>query len=197
MAEILQPPAPTGASPEVPPPVIDYAVLRARVDAAHQWTRTVVAGRHAPAEARAAAAELTAALGEATAVVSRALAGVRTAPPRRLRMGRRTAVRTVSTATAQWSAELVRLSAIAVWLRRTTLDDLGVHIPTTVHVDNYAATGPHIAGMGFGADAVPTPGGPRIGVDLPSIIDDARQPAAQPPRAASPITAAAATAKAA
>lgn len=187
MTAILQPPAATAPVPAAPPPVPDYAVYRARVDAAHQRMRTVVTGRHTPAEARATAAELTFALREATAATTRALTDVATPAPRRARIRHRKAVRTVPPATARWSAELVRLSEIAVWLRRTTLDDPGVHIPTTVRVDNYAATGPHIAGMGFRADAVRAPDESPIGVDLPSIIDADQRPAAPAPPSAAVI----------
>lgn len=184
MTVTSQAPTLTAPGPVTPPPASDYPRCRARVDAAHQWMRTVVAGRHTPAEARTAAAELTVALCEATATATQALTSADPTPPRRGRICHRKAVRTVPPVTARWSAELVRLSQIAVWLRRTTLDDLGVHIPTTVRVDNYAAVGPHIAGMGFGADTVRAPGESRIGVDLPSIIDAGRPPAAQPPPSA-------------
>jgi hypothetical protein len=89
------------------------------------------------------------------------------------RWGRRTAVRTVSPDVDRWSVELVRLSEIQVWLRRTTLDDLGVHIPTVVRVASRAASGPHIAGMVMGADE-PVESSlrdGRIGVALLDVVD--------------------------
>lgn len=136
-----------------------YAVHRDRVDAAHERMRKVSADRHRPADARQAAAELTVALRDATAAVH-ALE-----PP----------------AVRPWSAELVRLAEIGVWLRRTTLDDLGVHIPTVVRVGSYAANGPRIAGLAFGAADSVRLREPRIGVDLQATVDNNdRQPAPAP-----------------
>ena len=64
-----------------------------------------------------------------------------------------------------------RLAEIGVWLRRTTLDDIGVRLPMTVRVPDYAATGPHIAGMDFGNQPAASPGGPHIGIDFAAAID--------------------------
>jgi hypothetical protein len=46
-----------------------------------------------------------------------------------------------------------------------------VHLPTTVRVGTYAANGPHIAGLGFSAGDLAELHEPRIGVDLPAVID--------------------------
>lgn len=130
-----------------------YPAERSRVDAAFGHARAVAAAPHPPADARAAAAELTDALGHATAVLDRALRVTRGRP--------------------ECTAERVRLRELGVWLRRTTLDELGVVVPTTVRVGSYAASGPRIAGM------VAAPADPRparlIGVDLPAIVDGYRK----------------------
>jgi hypothetical protein len=176
-------------------PLSVYAAHRDRVAAATDRMRELCARRHTPAEARPAATALTVALRDATAVVVHALrlAG----PPAPLRPRRRwrrpTANRTAPPAVRQWSAELLRLSEIGVWLRRTTLDDPGVHVPTVVRVANYAATFPHVAGLGFGADDDTQASTPHIGVDLQATIDNidnidrlqaASSPPAVPPKAA-------------
>jgi hypothetical protein len=80
-------------------------------------------------------------------------------------------MRSVPPDVAAWSAELMRLTQIGVWLRRTTLDDPGVHVPATVLVANYAATGPHIPGLEFEAEDDVRSREPRIGVDLQRIVD--------------------------
>jgi hypothetical protein len=171
-------------------PISVYAAHRDRVDAAADRMRELCARQHTPAAARHAAVALTVALCDATTVVMHALqlAG-RPAPSRPRRRWRRpTANRAAPPAVRQWSAELLRLSEIEVWLRRTTLDDLGVHVPTVVRVANYAAKLPHTAGLGFGADDDAHLDAPHIGVDLQAGIDSVdRRPVsapAVPPRAA-------------
>ena len=147
-----------------------YAAARHRVDVAHLRMRGIAGTPHAPAQAREAAGELTAALDAATEIANRALraaaACTKPAPSRR-----RHADRSVPVAVRPWSAELVRLAEIGVWLRRTTLDDIGVRLPMTVRVPDYAATGPHIAGMDFGNQPAASPGGPHIGIDFAAAID--------------------------
>lgn len=156
-----------------------YVAERSRVDDAYRMIGELDGGRHAPAQARAVAHDLTVALREATVTVTRALQtlDIPTQATHRRFRPRRKATRSVTPEVAAWAAELVRLSQIGAWLRRATLDDLGVHVPTTVRVANYAAESPHIPGLGFGSPAVSDGRGPRIGIDLPSVIDgpDARQ----------------------
>lgn len=164
-----------------------YAAQRARVDHARRRMMSISGTPHAPADARHAAAELTAALREAATSAARLLRQAQ--PPRIPAQGRwrhRHATRAATPAVARWSSELVRLSEIAVWLRRTTLDDLGMRIATTVRVGNYAANGPHIAGLGLDAGDLAELREPRIGVDLPTIVDGNDQgPPATAPVAAS------------
>jgi hypothetical protein len=148
--------------------------------------REITSVRHAPIDARQAAVELDAALREATSAAAEALRSaepIGSRPRRHLR--RRKATRGVVPLVRLWSIELLRLSEIAVWLRRTTLDDPGVHLPATVRVADYAAIGPHIAGVGFDNDATVGYRVPRIGVALEEVIDGViRQPApVQPPTA--------------
>lgn len=121
---------------------------RADVNQAYRRMQAVVARRHTPAEARAAADELAEALRGATAAAAAAAGG-------------------------RWSRERAQLAEIQVWLRRTTLDDLGVQLPTTVRVGSYAATGPQIAGMTAGAAELADLPVPRIGLDLRSAVDAA------------------------
>ena len=156
----------------------EYDAARARVEAALRRMRAIEAAGHAPADARAASDELAVALREATVTVSLALRLLDARAPaahRRLR-GRPKATRSVPSDVAAWSSELVRLTQIGVWLRRVTLDDLGVHVPKTVRVANYAATGPHIPGVDFGSPAVADARGPLIGIDLPAVIDGVGPP---------------------
>ncbi|HVV77078.1 MAG TPA: hypothetical protein VHC43_13690 [Mycobacteriales bacterium] len=149
-----------------------YETKRDRVDAAHQRMRAITAVPHRPAQAREAARELTDALRVATDAASRALqAAARAEPSPRHHLRHVRADRSVPAAVRPWSAELVRLAEIGVWLRRTTLDDDGVQLPKTVRVANYAAKGPHIAGLDFGNQAAEPPGGPRIGIDLAATSD--------------------------
>lgn len=131
-----------------------YQPRRARVDVAAARLRTVNARMHRPDEARTRAGELTAALREASGFVARALG----------RLG----------PDAQpWGAELVRLAELGVWLRRTTMDDLGVGVPAAVRVGSRAASGPHVAGL----EADPpdlvaaTLHQPWIGVSLRDVVD--------------------------
>jgi len=149
-----------------------YEAERSRVDAAHQRLRAITAVPHRPAQAREAARELTIALRDATDAASRALqAATLTDRPQRQHLRHHKADRSVPAAVGAWSAELVRLAEIGVWQRRTTLDDTGVQLPQAGRVANYAAKGPHIAGLDFGNQAEEPPGGPRIGIDLAAAID--------------------------
>lgn len=150
-----------------------YDATRARVDKAYRRMREIEAAGHAPADARTTSYELLAALREATAMAASALRLLERrapAPHHRLRRHPK-ATRSVPPEVAAWSAELVRLTQIGVWLRRTTLDDPGVHVPTTVQVANYAATGPHMPGLEFETEADARSLEPRIGVDLQTIVD--------------------------
>jgi hypothetical protein len=149
-----------------------YGACRAGVDRAQRRMQTITGGPHAPADTRQAAAELTAALREATTAATRLAR--QSQPPTSSPRGRWRhlhASRAAAPAVARWSTELVRLAEIAVWLRRTTLDELGVHLPSTVRVGTYAANGPHIAGLGFSTGDLAELHEPRIGVDLPAVID--------------------------
>ncbi len=155
---------------------VGYAADRARVEASYRRMRDVTAAPHTPADARQAANELTVALRQATATVTRALriAEPTTAPSlRHPARRRRRATRAIPAGVQPWSAELVRLTDIGMWLIRTTLDDPGVHVAHTVRVGSRAANGPHIAGMVFEPDdlVAATLHEPRIGVDLQAIID--------------------------
>jgi hypothetical protein len=159
----------------------DSAAHVARVEEAERRMRTIAARRHTPAEARDAARELSLTLGTATAAVVRALRVVAPAPtpPRRWQ---RHANHPVTAAMQRSTAALGRLTGIGVWLRRTTLDDLGVHLPTTVRIGSRAASGPHIAGIDYEpADpAAATLHQPLIGVDLPAVVDGAGAPPPSP-----------------
>jgi hypothetical protein len=149
-----------------------YRACRAGVDRARRRMQTITGGPHAPADTRHAAAELTTALRAATTAATRLAR--QSQPPTSSPRGwwrHRHASRAAAPAVARWSTELVRLAEIAVWLRRTTLDELGVHLPTTVRVGTYAANGPHIAGLGFSTGDLAELHEPRIGVDLPAVID--------------------------
>lgn len=151
-----------------------YRTERRRVDDAYRRTLGDTCVPRCPAEARTAAEELSRALRAATATVSRALQAV--APPAgsaRRRGRRRKATRTVPPAVRFWSNELVRLAEIDVWLRRETLDEIGVHVPGAVRVGSRAATGPHIAGLVADPDDLVAARlhQPWIGVDLQGIVD--------------------------
>jgi len=151
-----------------------YAPCRARVEAAYARMRAVDAGRFTPAQQRRAAAELGDALRDAREFVTDALRSVETEPaPRRFRLGRRQASRAVPPLTGKWAAELVRLGEIDVWLRRWTMDRLGVNVVSTVRVGSRAATGPHVAGLISEPESLTaaTLNQPRIGVDLRAIVD--------------------------
>jgi hypothetical protein len=129
--------------------------------------------RLAPSDARAAADDLGTALRAATVTVMSMLRLLDSrAPVPRHRLHRRPkATRSVPADVAAWSAELVRLTEIGVWLRRTTLDEPGVHVPATVRVANYAAIGPHIPGLGFDTGEADQTLDRRIGVDLQTLVD--------------------------
>jgi hypothetical protein len=151
-----------------------YATERRRVDRAYRRMRDISTTPHSPAPAREAARELSLALRDATRVATRArlAAACTTAqpfPPGHARHPK--ADRSVPPAVRPWSAELRRLTDIRVWLRRTTLDDKGVRLPNAVRVANYAAKGPHIAGLDFGNQAASRPGGPLIGINLRETVD--------------------------
>ena len=165
-----------------------YDATQARVEAAYRRMREIEADRHAPADARTASDELAATLREATATASlalRLLDARAPAPHQRLHRHPK-ALRSVPPDVAAWSAELMRLTQIGVWLRRTTLDDHGVHVPTTVRVANYAATGPHIPGVDFGNQATVDRHDPQIGIDLPAAVDGSAATAT--PTTATPVT---------
>ena len=159
-----------------------YDAARARVDKAYQRMREIEAAQHAAADARTTSYELFAALRQATAMAASALRllDARTPAPRRGLHRHPKATRSVPADVAAWSAELVRLTQIGVWLRRTTLDDPGVHVPATVRVANYAATGPHTPGLEFEAEVDARSREARIGVDLQMIVDRERAASGTP-----------------
>ncbi|HET7311170.1 MAG TPA: hypothetical protein VFJ17_07580 [Mycobacteriales bacterium] len=152
-----------------------YLAARRRVDDAYRRMSALEARPHRPADARLAAAELTRALRAATAAAARALqvpdsmSGAAPRPGRRAR----TATGGAAPASGFWAAELVRLTEIGVWLRRASLDDLGVHVPASVRVGSRAANGPHIAGLVADPDdlVAATLHEPWIGVDLLEVVD--------------------------
>ena len=156
-------------------PRTDYLAVRRRVDDAYGRMLALQARPHRPAEARVAAAELTRALRAATSAAARALQMLDSksgpGPRRAWRAG--AATRSAVPASRFWAAELVRLAEIGVWLRRASLDDLGVHLPTCVRVGSRAATGPHIAGLVAEPDdlVAATLHQPWIGVDLLEVVD--------------------------
>lgn len=162
----------TNAAPRAVTDDSGYRMQRAYVDAAYQRMHAISLVPHAPADARNAATELTAALRQANATATRLLrqSQLPNAPRRR----RHREVAQV-VAPGRWSGELVWLTDIAAWLSRIALDDLGVHIPTTVRVGNYAATGPHIPGLDFDTDDAAEECRPRIGVDLRAVVDGIHQ----------------------
>jgi hypothetical protein len=187
------------AGPKVAGLRAGYVAERAHVDAAHTKMRALAAAPHAPAEARLAAQELTDALRQATTTILCVLRLLEPASPARHRLPRRRlATRSVPADMAAWSAELLRLTQIGVWLRRTTLDELGVHVPTSVRVGSRAANGPHIAGMIADPDDLvgDTMHEPRIGVDLQAVVDGGAE-LREPTDAAALRTGVSATAKAA
>jgi hypothetical protein len=159
----------------------------ARVRREHQQMQTLMSRPHSPAAAREQAHELTLALHQATQTAATALRLIgRTPRPTHGKGRRRRAARALSATIQPWSSELMQLSEIEVWLRRTTMDDLGVAVPITVRVGSYAATGPRIPGLGFGSNDVDPTHEPRIGIALREVIDgvdtpsDPARPAALP-----------------
>ena len=149
-----------------------YQAERSRLDAAQRRMRQIEAVPHTPAQAREAARDLSVALRRATADATRIRqAAMPTSVRPNRRHLRRKADRGVPPAVLPWSAELRRLAEIDLWLQWVTLDDKGVHLPETARVANYAAIGPHIAGLDFGNQAADQPGRPRIGIDLMAAID--------------------------
>lgn len=157
-----------------------YDAEKRRVDEARRRMLRLTAAPHRAAEVRAAADELTRALRGATALANRALqeAGTTAAAPSRLSglcRRHRKATRTVPPAIGFWTAELLRLADVQVWLRRETLDDLGVHLPAAVRVGSRAANGPRIAGLVAEPDdlVAATLHQPCIGVDLQATVDAA------------------------
>lgn len=150
-----------------------YDAQRDRVDAARRRMQAIAAVNHPPAQARAAARELTTALRDATATAARALqaASLASPPQPHGHLVHHHADRSVPAPVRAWSAELVRLAETGAWLRRTVLDDIGVQLPDAVRVANYAAKGPHIAGLDFGNQAAESRRGPRIGIDLVATVD--------------------------
>lgn len=160
-----------------------------RVDDAYRRMLILTSTRHRPADARAAADELTRALRAATTTASRALQMLDTPTGRSSRRARRhrKATRTSPPATRFWATEMVRLAGISVWLRRETLDDLGVHLPAAVRVGSRAASGPHVAGLVAEPDdlVAATLHQPWIGVDVRATVDGVTaEPTAQPDRPA-------------
>jgi hypothetical protein len=133
--------------------------------------RVITAMTHPPALAREAAHELSTALRDATETATRALQTASLpSPPRPHRhLVRHHADRSVPAPVRAWSAELVRLAETGVWLRRTVLDDIGVQLPDAVRVANYAAKGPHLAGLDFGNQSADQHR--RIGIDLVATVD--------------------------
>jgi hypothetical protein len=157
----------------------DYARHRVAVDEAARTMRAIADRMNRPAGERAAAQQLTLVLRDATAAVVLALRVIDdTLPATR---PRRHVSRAPVEATRPRSTELLRLTDIEVWLRRTTMD-LGVQIPTTVRVGSRAASGPHIAGVEFepGDLVAATLPEPRIGVDLAAVVDAVGSPPAPP-----------------
>lgn len=152
-----------------------YAADQARVDAAFERMCAVLVERHLPAEARRVAAELSMALREATATANRAMRLDETATPRRGLLPHRRATDDLPVLARPWSAEIARLSAMVVWLRRQTLNDPGVRVPTTVQIGSRAASGPHIAGLVAEPASLiaETLSEPRIGVDERAVVDGA------------------------
>jgi hypothetical protein len=165
-----------------------YDARRARVEEAHLRMQEISSGGRVPADARQAAAELDEALRDATVAAALALRSAEPIESRpRAGLRRPKATRAMAPVVRLWSIELLRLSEIAVWLRRTTLDDPGVQLPATVRVADYAALGPHIAGVGFDNDPAVSHRAPRIGVALEDVIDGvSRQPAPVQPSDAAP-----------
>jgi hypothetical protein len=148
-----------------------------RVRREHQQMQTLMSRPHSPAAEREQAQKLTLALHQATQSAAMALRLIeRTPGPIHGKRRRRRAARAISAAMQPWSSELMQLSEIEVWLRRTTMDDLGVAVPITVRVGSYAATGPRIPGLGFGSNDVDPTHEPRIGIALRDVIDGVDTP---------------------
>lgn len=177
-----------GATRTVPAAALPLATTRlARVRREHQQMQTLVRRPHSPAAAREQAHELGLALREATQAAAMALRLIERTPRPTHGMGRqRHAARALSAAIQPWSSELMQLSEIEIWLRRTTMDELGVAVPITVRVGSYAATGPAIPGLDFGSNDVDPTREPRIGIALRDVIDgletrlESARPAALP-----------------
>jgi hypothetical protein len=113
-----------------------------QVDHAYQKLQAALISGHEPALTRQLSVELASALREATAVASRALALLQPQAAAPGRWRRPKATRTVSADTRRWSVELVRLSRMTVWLRRTTLDELGVHVAAVTPSPRWMTTPP-------------------------------------------------------
>jgi hypothetical protein len=154
------------------------AIIRlAQVRREHQQMQTLMTRPHSPAAAREQAHDLSLALRQATQSAAAALRLIECTPrPTHGKRRRRRAARALSAAMQPWSSELMQLSEIEVWLRRTTMDDLGVAVPITVRVGSYAATGPRIPGLGFGSNDVDPTHEPRIGIVLRDVIDGVATP---------------------
>jgi len=153
----------------------DYESARTRVHAAYGKMRTALQPSYGPVDTRAAATELAEALRDATTAAVEYLRRLQEEEPRQRRgRRRRKATRAVSADVAAWSAELLRLTQISVWLRRATLDQPGVHIPTTVEFGDHAATGRDAVPVVADSDRLTPSGssGRLIGnVDLRAIVD--------------------------
>ena len=131
---------------ETPVVAVD-AVYRHRlleVHHAYQKVQAAITSGHDPAVTRRCSRELASALREATATASQAIAMLRVPTAASGRWRRHKVTRTVSPEIRRWSVELVRLSQIAVWLRRTTLDELGVHLAAVTPSPTWMAAPPHV-----------------------------------------------------
>lgn len=142
-------------------PAPDRTSLR-EVDESLRRLQVVLAGGHSPDRARAAYGQAEQAL--VAAIRSRSAAATATDSA--------TAVGGAGVgATAQ-----VRLAEVLERLRFASLDQPGVHVPTTVRVRSHAATGPHIPGMDFDPHD-PLDGAPGgftgMGIDLAATVDTA------------------------
>jgi hypothetical protein len=143
--------------PSETPPVAGDAVYQQRllqVEHAYQNMLAAVASGNDPAVTRRCSGELASALREAATTASRALALLRVPAAAPTGRRRHKATRTVSPEIRRWSVELVRLSRIAVWLRRTTLDELGVHLAAVTSSPKWMAATPHVdnSSLNVGSD---------------------------------------------
>src|SRR5512135_2335044 len=149
-------------------PAPDRASLR-EVDESLRRLQVVLAGGHRPGRARAAYGRAEHAL--MAAIRSRSAAATATATDGA------TGATAVGGAGVDPTAQ-VRLAEVLERLRFASLDEPGVHVPTTVRVRSHAATGPHLPGMDFDPhDPLDGPPGgfPGMGIDLAATVDAAPQ----------------------